>query len=123
MSKSNGIVCDGCGVVCKTMNGDYPHSITYITIGEFDRILGGRRKKYHLCETNCTPEWFKKNPEGREIDVDWAFDKDEGRIVGASWHEYYPYCDADHHESRRKDFPEYISRMALHVEERIYQED
>lgn len=121
MSKIEGMVCDGCGSVCKTLEGDWERSVCYINVREFDRVRGGKKEKYHLCQNECVSPQFEEDESDQTVDVYWAFDRDEGRISGARWHRHRPYIqDPDSGKGTRDEFPDDIEEMATTIEELIF---
>lgn len=130
MTKRDTYVCDGCGAWCKLPNGDWLRSIAYVDIREYDRTAGGKKQKKHICtdvkeaddELACVDFPLDEDPEGRHLEITWAYNTEEERITGAKWTITWGYHGENHerHNKAREEFPEWIEERAELIEELVY---
>jgi len=130
MSEDSVYHCDGCGALTKNLSDTWLRSQHYIDVLEFSRTGGGGRRKYHLCHhvnegdgDSCVGSDFQENPDGHDVSIYWAYDRDEGRISGAHWTEHWPYGGGwEDHEAHRAAFPAWLEERATQLENLLYDE-
>lgn len=123
MTYKEGIVCDGCGAVCRDIDGDWKRTLMFTTVHEYNRISGSTEREYHLCHDECTETDFQDLQDGDVIDVEWAYSEEEDRITGVRWF-WWPEDDpSEGSESRemvREEFPDDFEKLAATIERQIY---